>query len=186
MKSAATALLEMFGIQGGIRPAKIESILVSLLYTLNKHGILADAISDIDTLTTIDLEATDNMKYIKSVTSSKELVGLYNKQKSMQLLLQMLPEISMIQEYGIVEIPNDTLSGIINRSSKSNRYREVKKLLQQINELSLGYCIVQPPAAGPNEFHIIKAITRKDIIAILHKHGIQTPSVLDALLKGVR
>ena len=186
MKSAAESLLDMFGVKGSIRPAKIEAILVSLLYTLNTNKLLGQAISDIEQYAQLDVEAPSSLKFMQSVTSSPELVGLYNKQKAMQFLLTILPEISIIEEYGIISISNDTLASIINRASKSNRYRETKKILQQINSLNLGYSIIQPPNVPINEFHIIKATGRANVIAILVQHGIQTPSVLDTLLKGVK
>ena len=186
MKSAAEALLEMFGVKGSIRPAKIEAILVSLLYTLNTNKLLGQAVTDIEHYAQIDVESPDSLKFIKSVTSSPELVGLYNKQKAMQFLLTVLPEISVISEYGVITVPNDKLTTIINRVNKSNRYRETKKILHQINSLNLGYSIVQPPNTPINEFHIIKAVGRDNVISILTKHGIQTPSVLDTLLKGVK
>lgn len=185
MKSAANALLEMFGVNGSIRPAKVESILVSLLYTLNTNKLLGQAIADAQQYARLELESPDSLSYIQSVTSSPELVGLYSKPKAMRLLLHMLPEISMIGEYGVINIPADVLNTIVNRASKSNHYRELKKLLQQINSLNLGYSIIQPPSKGVSEFHIIKANSRAEIIKILVRHGIQTPSVLDSLLKGV-
>jgi len=183
MKTAATILLEMFGVDGKIRPAKVEWLLVSLLYTLNKHDLIDEAIVDVSKHTLLDRVGISGSKFIKSLTSSPEFVGLYNKQKALQLLLQMLPEISLIEELGNITIPMDVLTTIINRNDKSNRYRELKRVLKQINEVNLGFYIVQQHSTPINEFIVIKANSKDDIIKILTKHEIQTPKMLDFLLK---
>jgi len=186
MKSAAIILLELFGVVGKLRPAKAEGIIVSLLHTLNKHGLVDEAIIDIANYTMLEQQSTHGIKYIKSLTSSPEFVGLYNKQKALQLLLQMLPEISLIEETDVVSIPIATLDQIINRKDKSNKYRELKRILKQINDVNLGFYIIQPSNTPSNEFRIIKASNRDEIIKILAKHDLQTPSTLDFLLKGVK
>jgi len=183
MKSAANALLEMFGVPGPIRPAKLETLIVSLIYTLNNNNLLEAAVSDVVRYTDLEQQTVDGLKYIKTLTSSPKFISLYNKQKAFQLLLQILPEVSLIDTYGVVTIDEEVLLNIVNRTSKSNRYREVKRVLRQLNAGHVGFFIVQPPNTPSNEFHILKCDTVETAVGLLAEHNIQTPATLDAILK---
>jgi len=183
MKSAAEVFIAMFGVDTPIRPTKLENIMVSLLYTICTKDLLSTAISDIAKYTDLDWETPEGLEYIKSIVRTPELVGLYNKQKALQLLLKMLPEISVIEEYGKITVDKDVLNGIINRTRKNHMQSEVKKCLKQINSLDLGYKIIQKPKGDhTNDFHVIKYEKLSDIIILLKKYKLQHPSILDKLL----
>ena len=184
MKSAAEVFIEIFGIPGkSIRPAKLESILMSMLYTLNTAGLLNQAAIDVEQYTEYDIETLDGMDYIQAVTSTPEMIGLFNKQKSMQLLLRLIPQISIIEEYGVATIESDDLTAIINRKHKTHVYAEIKKILKHINALNLGYKVIQRPRdTKMTEFHIVKYSSREHLLELLNTYDLQNPSILDKVL----
>lgn len=182
MKSAGVTFANLFGITN-VKPMKVETLLVSLLHTLSTHNLIDEAIRDITSLTELNQESREGLDYIKTVSKSPEFVALFNKPKSLRLLLVLLPHISIIEEYDIVTLDSKVLEDILNRSNKTHWYAELKKLLNHINELDLGYKVVQRPRTTEhNDFHVIKYKDPKEILTLLRKYNLQTPSVLDKIV----
>jgi hypothetical protein len=184
MKSAAISLMEIFGIDApSVRPAKIEPLLMGLLYTVSSNNLLDDAIRNISELTELDIVTQGDIPLMKVTTGSKELVGLYNDDKSLRLLLLLLPYILSSESYTVVNIADEDIHTILNRTGKTNRFRELKRILTKINGLELGYKVVQRPrAATIGEFHILRYSSTAELLALLQEYDLQMPSVLDKVI----
>ena len=102
MKSAAKALLNMLDIHNTIRPAKAESAIVMML-------------SDMRAYSPLTIHNREELTYIKNVTSSPELVGLYDNPKAIRLLLKLIPQIKIASEYSVITIDEDEVVDILNR-----------------------------------------------------------------------
>lgn len=179
MKSAAKALLNMLDIHNTIRPAKAESAIVMMLYTLNRHGLLEEMLSDMRAYSPLTIHNREELTYIKNVTSSPELVGLYDNPKAIRLLLKLIPQIKIASEYSVITIDEDEVVDILNRSRRNHQQSEIKKLLLAVNRLDLGYKIFQKNIGEINKFHVIKYTTKEDIMRILQDYRLQMPSILD-------
>lgn len=185
MKSAAVVFVEMFNISSNrMRPAKLEGLLVSLLHTINKHGFLDEAIEDIESLIGFDVVNPEGLAYIKAVTKTPELVGLYKQEKAIKLLVKLQPSIAVCEGHTMVTLELSEVTEIVNRSNKSHVYSELKKILGHINSLEVGFKIVQKPRDSLlNEFHIVKYSSREELLGLLLEHGLQNPSVLDKVMR---
>ena len=180
MKSAATALASMYGLKTPTQP--VQQLITCLLHTLNAANLLPEAVQHIEQLTPLDV-VEDELPYISSMTKLPEMVGLSGNPKALHLIIELLPYTLNAEEYEIVNLDPKIVTGIINRSGKGHVYAELRKLLKQINAVDLGYKVVQTPRkTSLNEFHIIKYTTKEQLISILTKHDLMTPSVLDRIL----
>lgn len=181
MKNAAQAFLEMLELPTTIRPSKVEAALVVMLYTLNKHDLLEELLSDIQAYSSISPTNQQKLSYIKTTTSKPELVGLYDKPKAVQLLLKLMPHIAIAPEYSVITLPESEVVEIINRSRRNHQQAELKKQLLEINRLDLGYKIFQANIGQIGEFHVVKYRSKEDVLRVLKDNKLQMPSVLDKI-----
>ena len=185
MKSAGKVLLEACGITGTIRPARIEQVITSLLLTINKHDALKEAMQDIIKNTEIPLEDID-ITSLATLTLFPELVAMYNDEKAIKLFIELIPTISNTITIDSYVIADDVLNNIINRSSIQNKRREVKRVLDKINNLPNDYKVFQDfERSSDNTFYIIKVTNREEVIKYLTEADLLSTTTLDIVLKDI-
>jgi len=154
MKSITQLILDQ---EAQIRPAIVDDIVTSLVYTLEANGLLEEAFSDIHDFVSINVPDS-NVALVQAVASLPEIAFLHTNQKAIELLLEILP-------YTKIDAVSKIESSLDARSARS--------IAKQINHYALGYRIIYD-----NGFiYVIVYEDATEFIELLKEYKLMKPSI---------